>query len=116
MKQFDNKRPLQEAVFSKKVRGGRKRTYFIDIRKTRQDDMYLILSENSHKPDGSVEKHKIFLYKEDLNRFLSAINEVGDKLKELLPDYDFDQFDGRFEASEDGSKKEDVTKDEDVGW
>ncbi len=116
MKKFDNNRPLQESVFSKKVSGGRKRTYFLDIKKTRQDDLYLVMSENSYMPDGTMEKHKIFLYKEDLNRFLDAINEAGSKLKELLPEYDFDQFSGKFEAGETELKKDNVAKDEDVSW
>jgi Protein of unknown function (DUF3276) len=116
MGKFDNKRPFQEGVFSKKVNGGRKRTYFIDVKKTRTDDLYLILSENSNKPDGTFEKHRIFLYKEDLNRFLSALTEAADKVKELLPDYDFDQFDGRFDTLDTGYKKDSFGKDDDVAW
>ncbi len=118
MNTFDNRKPNQETVFSKKINAGRKRTYFIDIKKTRADDLYLVLAENSNKPDGTMEKHKIFLYKEDLNRFLSAINEAGDKLKELIPDYNFNQFEGRFDSTNDepNFKNESFTKDEDVSW
>jgi hypothetical protein len=83
-------------IFSKRVRAG-KRTYFFDIKATRSNDYYLTITESKrkYKDDGFVyEKHKIFLYKEDFSKFLEALNETVDHVKEeLLPDFDFDQFD-----------------------
>jgi len=83
-------------IFSKRVRAG-KRTYFFDIKATRSNDYYLTITESKrkYKDDGFVyEKHKIFLYKEDFSKFLGALNETVDHVKEeLLPDFDFDQFD-----------------------
>ncbi len=82
-------------VYSKKVKAG-KRTYFFDVKATRAKDYYLTITESKKKfkEDGFFyEKHKIFLYKEDLNKFTEVLGEVADHIKkELLPDYDFDQF------------------------
>lgn len=82
-------------IYSKKVKAG-KRTYFFDIKATRANDYYLTITESRKKlqGDGHVyEKHKIFLYKEDLNKFIEAFRETTDHMKkELIPDYDFDQF------------------------
>lgn len=79
-------------IFGKRVKAG-KRTYFFDLKSTRADDYYLTITESKKKfaPDGSFvfEKHKIFLYKEDFQKFIEALNESFDKVKELMPDYDF---------------------------
>ena len=84
-------------IFSKRVRAG-KRTYFFDIKATRSNDYYLTITESKrkYKDDGfSYEKHKIFLYKEDFVKFVEALNETVDHVKsELLPNFDFDQFNG----------------------
>jgi len=57
-----------ESVFSKKVRAGKRRTYFFDVRQTKGEDYYLTLTESTRKfnSDG-YERHKIFLYKEDFH-------------------------------------------------
>ena len=68
----------QEEIFSKKVRAG-KRTYFFDVRATRANDYYLTITESKKifNDDGShyFKKHKIFLYKEDFEKFKDALNE-----------------------------------------
>ena len=68
-----------EDVFSKPVRAG-KRTYFFDVKATRGGDYYLTITESKRKVerDGSFtyDKHKIFLYKEDFEKFLEGLNEV----------------------------------------
>ncbi len=83
-------------IFSKRVRAG-KRTYFFDIKATRSNDYYLTITESKrkYKEDGfTYEKHKIFLYKEDFAKFVNALSETVDHVKdELMPDLDFDQFD-----------------------
>ena len=91
-----------ESVFSKKVRAGKRRTYFFDVRQTKGDDYYLTLTESTKKFDtDSYERHKIFLYKEDFNRFLSGLTEAIDYVKvELMPDYDYDEFTRRHEEWE----------------
>lgn len=86
-----------ESVYSKKVRAGKRRTYFFDVRRTKGDDFYLTLTESTKKFHGNgYERHKIFLYKEDFNRFKEGLDEVIDYIKtELMPEYDYEEFDRR---------------------
>ncbi|MBO7225813.1 MAG: DUF3276 family protein [Bacteroidales bacterium] len=70
----------REDVFSKAVKAG-KRTYFFDVKETKQGEKYLTITESKRKfngDDGSFtyEKHKIFLYKEDYAKFQNALNGV----------------------------------------
>jgi len=83
-----------ESVFSKKVRAGKRRTYFFDVRQTKGQEYYLTLTESTKKFDrDGYERHKIFLYKEDFNRFLSGLTEALDHIKnDLMPDYDYEEF------------------------
>jgi len=78
-----------DAVYSFRLKAGRRRTYFFDVRTTKQNDYYLTITESKKRPDDSYEKHKIFLYKEDFVKFIEAMNETFEKVKELMPDYDF---------------------------
>ncbi|MCQ2136011.1 MAG: PUR family DNA/RNA-binding protein [Bacteroidales bacterium] len=68
-----------EDVFSKPVRAG-KRTYFFDVKATKGNDFYLTITESKRKVerDGrfSYDKHKIFLYKEDFQKFTEGLEEV----------------------------------------
>ncbi len=92
----ENKDRAKDEIYSKRVRAG-KRTYFFDVKSTRSNDYYLTITESKKrfKEDGFVyEKHKIFLYKEDFAKFLEALNETIEHVKEdLMPDFDFSQFD-----------------------
>ncbi len=101
-------------IFSKRVRAG-KRTYFFDIKATRSNDYYLTITESKrkYKDDGfSYEKHKIFLYKEDFVKFVDALNETVEHVKsELLPDFDFEQFNG-----EEYSVEEQQSVDTELKW
>ncbi|HFC00207.1 MAG TPA: DUF3276 family protein [Phaeodactylibacter sp.] len=92
----DNQRKF-ESVFSKKVRAGKRRTYFFDVRRTKGDDFYLTLTESTRRLNGDgYERHKIFLYKEDFNRFQNGLDEAINHVKtELMPDYDYEEFDRR---------------------
>lgn len=91
-----------ESVFSKKVRAGKRRTYFFDVRRTKGDDFYLTLTESTRKFNGEgYERHKIFLYKEDFNRFMEGLQEAVDHVKtDLMPDYDYDEYTRRHEEYE----------------
>ena len=86
----------REELFSKRVRAG-KRTYFFDVKSTRSNDYYITVTESRRyqKDDGfGYEKHKVFLYKEDFDKFAEGLNEAINHVKtELLPDVDFSQFD-----------------------
>jgi hypothetical protein len=91
----DNERQSRkfESVYSKKVRAGKRRTYFFDVRRTKGEDYYLTLTESSRRMDGGYERHKIFLYKEDFNRFIESLEETINHIKtELMPQYDYDEF------------------------
>ena len=84
-----------ESVYSTKVKAGRRRTYFFDVRRTKGDDYYITLTESTRKFNGDgYERHKIFLYKEDFNRFLESLTDAIDHVKsELMPDYNYEEFD-----------------------
>jgi hypothetical protein len=77
-------------IFSKAVRAG-KRTYFFDVKSTRGNDFYLTVTESKKRflEDGKFryEKHKIFLYKEDFEKFIEGLNETIAKINELKSQY-----------------------------
>jgi hypothetical protein len=83
-----------ESVYSTRVRAGKRRTYFFDVRATRSNDYFLTITESRKRFDNNgYDRHKIFIYKEDFNKFIKAINEAIDFVKtELMPDFDFDAF------------------------
>jgi len=86
----------REEIFSKRVKAG-KRTYFFDVKSTKSNDFYLTITESKRrmKDDSFVfEKHKIFLYKEDFGKFIDALQDAVDHVKnELMSDFDFSQYD-----------------------
>ncbi len=86
-----------ESVYSSKVRAGKRRTYFFDVRQTKGGDYYITLTESTKKfNDDGYERHKIFLYKEDFNRFQSSLGEAIDHVKtELMPDFEYDLYEKR---------------------
>jgi Protein of unknown function (DUF3276) len=84
----------QEEIFSKKVRAG-KRTYFFDVKATRNSDFYVTITESKRSKfdDGSYIKTKIHLYKEDFNKFSDALIEtIGHVKSNLLPEYNFEEY------------------------
>ena len=80
----------RDEVYSKRVPAG-KRTYFFDVKTTRSgEDFFLTITESKRIDESRYEKHKIFLYKEDFGKFVSALHEVLIHIKdECLPDYEF---------------------------
>ena len=97
----ENNEKGRDEIYSERVKAG-KRTYFFDVKATRSNDYYLTITESKRKPkdDGFYyEKHKIFLYKEDFNKFVEALNTTVSHVKEeLMPEVDFAQFDRNEEA------------------
>lgn len=93
-----------ESIYSKRIRAGKRRTYFFDVRTTRGNDYYLTITESRKRfNDNGYDRHKIFLYKEDFNKFIKALGEAVDYVKtELMPDFDFDAFNHDNVASENG--------------
>ena len=84
----ENGRFNEEALYSKSVRAG-KRTYFFDVRSTRAGDYYLTITESKKRfqDDGKFffEKHKVFLYKEDFEKFTENYNDAIDFIKKNAP-------------------------------
>jgi hypothetical protein len=74
-----DEKTIKEEIFTKVVRAG-KRTYFFDVKATRKDDYYLTITESKKRlgKEGKVfyEKHKIFLYKEDFEKFSDGLKDA----------------------------------------
>src|SRR5215212_9450010 len=83
-----------ESIYSKRIRAGKRRTYFFDVRATRGNDYYLTITESRKRfNDNGYDRHKIFLYKEDFNKFIKALTEAVDYVKtQLMPAFDFDAY------------------------
>ena len=101
---YENNEKRMESVYSKRIRAGKRRTYFFDVRTTRGNDYYLTITESRKRfNDDGYDRHKIFLYKEDFNKFLKALTEAVDHVKtELMPDFDFDAFNHDNDGEMDG--------------
>jgi hypothetical protein len=91
---YENQEKKMDSIYSKRIRAGKRRTYFFDVRTTRGNDYYLTITESRKRfDDNGYDRHKVFLYKEDFNKFIKALNEAVDYVKtELMPDFDFDAF------------------------
>lgn len=78
----------REEIHSKAVRAG-KRTYFFDVKATRRNDYYLTITESKKRfnRDGKFfyEKHKLFLYKEDFDKFSDSLKEIIEFIREANP-------------------------------
>lgn len=99
---YENNEKRMDSVYSKRVKAGKRRTYFFDVKATRANDYYLTITESRKRfNEESYERHKIFLYKEDFNKFLSGLTESVDYVKtELMPDFDFDAFNHEYSEGE----------------
>jgi len=75
----------KDEIYSRVIRAG-KRTYFLDVKSTKNDDYYLTVTESKKvfQKDGrfKYEKHKIFLYREDFDKFVDGMNDVINFIKE----------------------------------
>lgn len=107
----------RDIIFSKVIRAG-KRTYFLDVKATRNDDYYLTITESKKrfKRNGKrfFEKHKVFLYKEDFDKFTESLEEVINFIK-TEKGYDAEQqrdngegHESEVTVNEDGSYTSDV--------
>ena len=101
---YENNDKKLESVYSKRIRAGKRRTYFFDVRATRGNDYYLTITESRKRfDDNGYDRHKIFLYKEDFNKFIKALVEAIDYVKtDLMPDFDFDAFNHEYNDAEGG--------------
>lgn len=96
---YENNDKKMESVYSKRIRAGKRRTYFFDVRATRGNDYFLTITESRKRfDDNGYDRHKIFLYKEDFNKFIKALGEAIDYVKtDLMPDFDFDAFNHEYD-------------------
>ncbi|HEY8401879.1 MAG TPA: DUF3276 family protein [Cytophagaceae bacterium] len=112
----ENKDQEKVETYSQRVRAG-KRTYFFDIKATRSNDYYLTITESKRrfKDEGYFyEKHKIFLYKEDFDKFLEALKGTVDYVKtELMPDVDFSKFE---ESDDEREETTTSSSDDELTW
>ena len=91
----------KEIVFSKAIKAG-KRIYYLDVKKNRKEEMFIAITESKKvvsldkdDPQVNFEKHKIFLYKEDFDKFMDGMNDVisyikrcrtGERSEDIVPD------------------------------
>ena len=81
-KKFEIEKKDNEIIYSKAIKAG-KRIYYLDVKKSRNEDLYLAITESKKKVVGfdedaqvTYEKHKIFLYKEDFDKFIEGLEDV----------------------------------------
>jgi len=103
-----------ESLFSKRIKAGKRRTYFFDVRSTRGNDYFITITESKKRfDDNGYDRHKMFLYKEDFNKFLNALTETINYVKtDLMPDFDFDAYNHDQENEEGMPIAEGVTENE----
>ncbi|MCE3281121.1 MAG: hypothetical protein K0S44_3312 [Bacteroidetes bacterium] len=101
----------REEIFSKSVRAG-KRTYFFDVKSTKGNDYYLTITESKKRfgDDGKFfyEKHKLFLYKEDFEKFAEGLNEAVAHIKSISPVVEQTESDSNESAPTTNNKFSDV--------
>ncbi|MDD5571604.1 MAG: DUF3276 family protein [Bacteroidales bacterium] len=111
----ENENRARVEIFSKAVRAG-KRTYFFDVKATQSNQYYLTITESKKRfdQDGKFhyEKHKVFLYKEDFDKFVEGLSDVIEFIKtgkkpevENLPAETTNLNDVNFEDLEDSDSK-----------
>ena len=115
----DNNYRKSDSVFSRKVRAGKRRTYFFDVRQTKGNDYYLTLTESTRRFNGDgYERHKIFLYKEDFNLLIVDQRSGGQRFGDynrtvaaITQNYEYCEAYPDFVASVDFLRSEGYTGD-----
>ena len=116
----ESKQHVNEDIFSKVVRAGR-RTYFFDVRSTKAGDYYLTISESKKftNDDGTFyfKKHKIYLYKEDFENFSNTLNEmtkyiIDEKGEEVISEIHDKDFKSKNDQNEDVENQSDNNDEE----
>ncbi len=107
----------RDDLYSKAVRAG-KRTYFFDVRCTKGSDLYLTITESKRRfaDDGKVfyEKHKLFLYKEDFEKFAEGLDGAIDKIRKLQETGEFNSGESEDYSDSHSDDSEDVVEDDDA--
>ena len=118
----NNDKKRFDPVYSNRVKAGKRRTYFFDVRKTKGDDYFISMTESTRRYDGNgYERHKIFLYKEDFNKFIENLEDTINYVKEnLIPDFDYDAYANDFEEDDkdenDNNSSGEITSEKDMEW
>ncbi len=107
----------REEIHSKAVRAG-KRTYFFDVKATRRNDYYLTITESKKRfnRDGKFfyEKHKLFLYKEDFDKFADSLTEIIEFIRVANPQpIEIDEDDNKHRVNNEVHKEAPVEKEKD---
>ena len=115
----------QDELYSRPVRAG-KRTYFFDVKATRGKDLYMTITESKRRFDDhgnvSYSKHKIFLYREDFDKFEDGFLDAVDKIKELMETGEFRDPIAERAAQDQGSDaaedapQEEATSEDDIAF
>lgn len=104
----------REELYSVRVRAG-KRTYFFDVKETRGKDLYMTITESKRNfdNDGNVhyQKHKIFLYREDFEKFEDGFIDATDKIKELMASGNYRDPIAEREANTSTQQEEEIVAD-----
>ncbi|GAA6254716.1 PUR family DNA/RNA-binding protein [Bacteroides sp. f07] len=103
----------KEIVFSKSIKAG-KRIYYLDVKKNRKDEMFLAITESKKVITGegddsqvSFEKHKIFLYQEDFQKFMDGLTEaIG-----FISQAPMNNYTGRLNQKTDGEREQKVAEE-----
>lgn len=101
------------------MKAGKKRTYYFDVKQTKGNDYYLVLTESARRlNDTGFDRHKIFIYKEDFNRFINQLQATIDHVKtNLLPDFDYTQFENIEDYWDESNKSNNEKNDsENLNW
>lgn len=105
---------FKQEIHSKVIRAG-KRTYFFDVKSTRNDEYYLTITESKKRfgENGkySYEKHKIFLYREDFTKFIESLQEVVEYIHDKQPEEVRDEAEPQSETEEVAEEEKVPVKD-----
>jgi len=92
---YEMKNDRNDEVYSKAIKAG-KRTYFFDVKSTRGNDLFITVTESKKSTENGTEsfqKHKIFLYKEDFEKFQEGLEDVINKVAELKKSGEYSEID-----------------------
>ncbi|MFB1018957.1 MAG: DUF3276 family protein [Flavobacteriales bacterium] len=118
MSENNNDNRDREELYSVRVRAG-KRTYFFDVKETRGKDLYMTITESKRNFDNSgnvnYSKHKLFLYREDFEKFEDGFIDATDKIKELMSTGEFRDPIAERKANDSYTKKEENSEETSAG-
>lgn len=92
---YEKRNDRNDEVYSKVIKAG-KRTYFFDVKSTRGNDLFITVTESKKSTENGTEsfqKHKIFLYKEDFEKFQEGLEDVINKVVELKKSGEYSEID-----------------------